>query len=420
MKLEQSLASSPVPAYVPEQAVLARYADVLVNFALGGGKGVKKHEVVFVALHEVAKPLLPHLQRAILKAGAHMVLDYRPDDGPDMSLSRTFYELAGPHHLSFFPDKHMRGVVDQADHLLMMISETDKKVLAGIPPEKMMKRGQAWKPYMEWRNEKESAGKFTWTLGLYGTEAMAKEAGLSLKEYWEQIIQACFLDKKDPIGEWKKTYRLLESTRVKLNKLTTKKGCRLHVEGPAADLWIAMGEKRQWMGGSGRNVPSFELFTSPDWRGTEGWIRFNQPLYRYGNLIEGVELRFKKGKVVSAAATKNEKVLEAMIATKNADKIGEYSLTDKRFSRITKFMAETLFDENVGGPQGNTHLAVGASYHDCYAGEPSKPTKAEWEKLGYNDSSVHTDIVSTEPRTVTAHFEDGTSKVIYQDGMFTL
>src|SRR6185503_11404504 len=103
----------------------------------------------------------------------------------------------------------------------------------------------------------------------------------------------------------------------------------------------------------------------------------------------------------------NEKVLKQMIATPNADKVGEYSLTDRRFSRITKFMAETLFDENMGGKYGNTHLALGKAYHDCYEGDPSKVSKKEWEKLGYNDSSVHTDIISTAPRIVTAYLPGG-------------
>ena len=211
--------------------------------------------------------------------------------------------------------------------------------------------------------------------------------------------------------------RDLEKTRAKLNALPAEK---LHVVGPDADLWVHLGKKRRWMGGSGRNIPSFELFTSPDWRGTEGWVRFNQPLYRYGVLIEGGQLWFKNGHVVKATAKKNEKVLREMIATKNADRIGEYSLTDKRFSHITKFMAETLFDENIGGPNGNTHLALGNSYHDCFVDDPGEMSPEDWENLGYNDSSVHTDIISTAPRTVTAHLKNKKTKVIYKNGRFIL
>jgi aminopeptidase len=109
-----------------------------------------------------------------------------------------------------------------------------------------------------------------------------------------------------------------------------------------------------------------------------------------------------------------------MIATENADKIGEYSLTDSRFSRITKFMAETLYDENVGGTYGNTHLALGKSYHDCYDGDPAGVTPDRWAELGFNDSTVHTDIVSTTDRTVTARLRDGSERVIYAGGRFQL
>jgi aminopeptidase len=100
--------------------------------------------------------------------------------------------------------------------------------------------------------------------------------------------------------------------------------------------------------------------------------------------------------------------------------IGEFSLTDVRFSRIDKFMAETLFDENFGGKFGNTHIAVGNAYRDAFPGDPSKVSKEQWKEMGYNESVVHTDIVSTENRTVTATFEDGTRKVIYKDGKFVI
>ncbi len=401
--------------YTPSKLVLERYADVLVNFALNSGKGIKKGEVVHLVCYEAGKPLYMEIKRAIYKAGGHIISDYRPDSGDRFPFDRTFFELAKPEQLKFFPRHYARGLVKQIDHSIFVISETDMHELEGIPPKKIMVRGLAWKPYMDWRREKENRGKFTWTVGLYGTDAMAKEAGLSEKEYWAQIIRACFLDTKDPIEEWRRVYAQMEKIRRKLNALPIEK---LYVKGPDADLWIHLGKKRQWMCGSGRNIPSFEHFTSPDWRGTEGWIRFNQPLYRYGVHIEGVELWFKNGRVVKAKARKNEKVLKQMIATENADKIGEYSLTDKRLSRITRFMAETLYDENRGGAHGNTHLALGKSYHDCCIEDPGEMSLKDWEDLGYNDSSVHTDIISTAPRTVTAYMKDGTKQVIYRNGMF--
>lgn len=406
--------------YTPDQTILTRYADVLVNFALGGGKGIKKGEVVYLTSPESAKPLMLAVRNAILRSGGHVIANYLPDSHPgEPSFSRDYYRLAQDHQLDWFPKKYVRGMVDTIDHALHLIAENDKKELEGIDPKRIMRRGVAWKPFRDWENEKEMQGKFTWTIALYGTPAMAKEAGLSEKAYWDEIIRACFLDKKNPIQEWKNVYKDIEKYRSRLNKLSPKID-KLHVKGADADLWITLGEKRQWLAGSGRNIPSFEIFTSPDWRGTNGWIRFNQPLYRYGAKITGIQLWWKEGKVVKATAKTNEKLLKQMIATKDANKMGEYSLTDRRHSRITKFMAETLFDENIGGPQGNTHLAVGMSYKDTYKGNHKTFTKKQAEKLGFNDSSVHTDIISTTKRTVTAHLKNGAQKVIYDNGEFVL
>lgn len=403
--------------YQPPQEILEKYADVLINFALGGGEGIRKGDVVRIITEEAAKPFYFELYKAILKAGGHPLTSYLPDDDKNFNFSRAFYELASDEQIDFFPEKYFRGIADTVDHSVGLLCDVDKHALEGIDPAKIMRSGLSRKPYSDWLDAKENAGKFTWTLGLYGTEAMAKEAGMSLEEYWQQIINACFLEEADPIAKWREISAEIEKYRTKLNALPIDK---LHVEGDDADLWVTLGEKRRWAGGGGRNIPSFEIFTSPDWRGTNGWIRFNQPLYRYGNMVTGIELKFKDGRVVESKAEQNEKVLKEMIATEGADKIGEFSLTDSRHSRITKFMAETLYDENIGGRYGNTHLALGKSYHDCYDGDPSKVDKEGWAQLGFNDSSVHTDMISTVDRTVTATMANGSTQVIYRDGKFQI
>lgn len=410
--------------YTPSDKVLKKYAQVLVNFALGGGKGIKKGDVVRVSSSESAKPLYIAVCNAIVDAGGHVIGNYGPDEEQgdkrrNISFSRYFYEHASDEQIRFFPETYLNGLAGQIDHSIFILADADPHALKGIDPKKIMMRGLALKPFKDMLNRKEWKGKFTWTIGMYGTPAMAKEAGLSEKEYWNQIIKACFLDELNPIAKWKSVYRDIEKYRSRLNKLSPKID-RLHAKGPDMDMWFILGQKRAWHAGSGRNIPSFEIFTSPDWRGTNGWIRFNQPLYRYSNKITGIQLWFKNGRVVKSSAKTNEKLLRQMIATKGADKVGEYSLTDSRHSRITKFMAETLFDENMGGPFGNTHLALGMSYRDTYAGDVSKLTDKEAERLGFNDSSVHTDMISTTRRTVTAHLKDGSTKIIYKDGRFVL
>ncbi|OGL78531.1 thermophilic metalloprotease (M29) superfamily [Candidatus Uhrbacteria bacterium RIFCSPHIGHO2_12_FULL_54_23] len=399
--------------YTPPKKILERYADVLINFALNSGRGMRRGEVVHLQAPECAKPLYVALRDAVLRAGGTYISSYIPD-----GVARGYYDLASEAQLTTFHRNYHKGLIDEIDHSLYIIAETDLRELEGVDPEKIMMRSKAHKPSMDWRSDKENKGKFTWTLALYGTSAMAAEARMSLQEYWRQIIRACFLDASDPKKEWRKVFVRTEAWRKRLSALKIK---RLFIEGEGVELTVGLGAGREWMGGLGRNIPSFELFTSPDWRQTEGWIAFNQPLYRYGAYITGIRLEFKKGEIVKATAQKNEHLLKTMIATdKGSRRLGEFSLTDRRLSRITRFMADTLFDENIGGPFGNMHLAVGRAYKDAYTGNPSRLTSAQWAKLGYNDSVIHTDIVTTTRRTVIAELKGGKEKVIYRDGQFVL
>lgn len=402
-------------SYRPSGEILEKYAKVLVNFALGSGKGIKEGDVVFLQSPLSALPLYRALRKQILDSRGHIIGSL----GDDMNGSaKYFYEHANEQQLKFFPAKYFKGLVDDVDHRIAIIADHDVHELDKVDPKKMMTVQKSAKPLIQWFDKKEHAGLYTWTIALFGTPSMAKEAGLSVEQYWGQIIKACYLDRANPIARWKKVSA--EVGRV-AKKLTDLKIQKLHIVGKDVDLHITVGEKRQWRGGGGRNIPSFEVFTSPDWRGTDGWIRFNQPLYYFGPKVEGIELHFEAGRVIKASAKKNERLLLEMLRTdKGASQVGEFSLTDKRQSRISKFMAETLFDENMAGPYGNTHIAVGKSYNDTYQGDVSKLSRKQIGQLGYNESVIHTDMISTTDRTVTATLPDGKELVIYKNGQFTI
>jgi aminopeptidase len=111
-----------------------------------------------------------------------------------------------------------------------------------------------------------------------------------------------------------------------------------------------------------------------------------------------------------------------MLAKPNADKVGEFSLTDRRLSRILVPLGVTLYDENLGGPFGNTHLAVGQSALSSYDGDSSQVSREDILALGFNDPfcEVHTDMISTSNRTVTAVWSDRPSKIIYRNGEFVV
>jgi len=405
--------------YTPSKNFLKKYANLLVNFALREGKGIKKGDVVRILGWESAKPLVMACVEAVTDAGGYPLLNYLPDESVRHGAVPYFLENASKKQLSFTPRNYFKGIVKDIDHELLILSYASLDTMKNVPAQHMALYQEATSGpyYRDYRTPKELKGELSWTLALYGTPVMAKQAGLSLKEYWQQIIKACYLDKKDPIAEHKILYKEIERVRRNLTKLDID---RLHVVGEDADLWVSLGEHRKWLAGSGHNVPTFEVFVSPDWRGAEGWIKFSEPLYYNQQKIEGIELEFKKGIVVSAKAKKNDKALQAMISIDGGKKMGEFSLTDRRISRITKNMANTLYDENRGGKYGNTHIALGAAYADSYSKDPSKLTPKLKETLGFNTSSLHEDMVSTTDRTVTAYLKNGKEKVIYQKGEFTI
>lgn len=398
--------------YKPSYELLKKYADVLVKFALRSWEGTKKNDVIFVQIPECAKSFYLPLQESILESWAHPIFEYIPD-----GVARHFFENADDHQLLFYPSYYLHGKVKQMTHVISIIADADMHHLKWIDPKKISNRMISRKPYIERRVKKENDGKMTWTAALYWTSAMAKEAWISLEEYRKQIINACFLDKKDPIKKRKGIMTEINSLKNKLDKLKIE---YLHIKWEDVDLKIKIWKNRQRLGGWWRNIPSFEIFTSPDWRWTEGWIKLNQPLYRYGQMIKWIKLKFDKWIVVHFEADQNWEVFEQMLKIPNMNKLWEFSLTDSRFSRITKFMAETLYDENVGWKYGNTHIALGKSFDECYVWDIKKLNKNIKNKIWLNESAEHVDIISTTNRTVTATLADWKKKVIYKDGKFTL
>ncbi|MBG9376820.1 aminopeptidase [Panacibacter sp. DH6] len=402
----------------PDEKILQKYAQVMVRYAINNGAGINKGDTVYLVGQECSKNLYMAIAKEIYTAGGNIINGYMPDNIKENSLSRFLLQNGSDEQVAFFAKPYWQGLVDAIDHIVFIIAEPDIHVFEGLPSARISMMNSARAPYMAMREKKEQEGKLSWTLCLYGTPSMAAEAGLSTEAYWEQIIEACYLREDDPVAKWKKVQQEIETIKHKLDALPLQK---LHVKGQDVDLHIQIGKNRKWLSGGGKNIPSFEIFTSPDWRGTNGHIYFNQPLYYSGKRIAGVKLVFENGLVTFADAAENADALKEMIAQENADKVGEFSLTDKRHSRITKFMATTLFDENMGGEFGNTHIALGNAYKDTYTGDMSTVTTEQWAEMGYNSCpKVHTDIISTSNRTVTATLEDGTEKIIYADGMFLL
>ena len=391
---------------------LNKYAEVLLwGLKKARTHRYKKNDVIMIRFDLPAIKLAEILQAKLLHMGMNPIL--RLNTTPKMELN--FYDISNLKQLVFQPP----GSIELCKNLngsIFLHAPESLTHLSVVDPQKIGKAAISIKPLRDILNKREETGAFGWTLCTLPTPELAKQAKLSNKDYTNQIIKACYLNKAHPTHEWETIFNNALSIKKWLNGMRVK---TYHIESEHIDLKVTPGERRKWVGISGHNIPSFEIFLSPDWRGTEGIYYSNLPSFRSGNYVKGVRLEFKKGSVIKIAANAGEDFVKKQLSMDNgSNKLGEFSLTDKRFSRIDRFMANTLFDENHGGKYGNCHLAVGASYSDTYDGNPADLKKGKKKKLGFNDSALHWDLVNTEKKSVTAHLHSGKKVIIYEDGKF--
>ncbi len=391
---------------------LERYADVLLWGLHTARRGrYRKGNVILLQYDRSALRLAEILYDRIIEDGINPVQRM----GLTAGMERSFFGKTVERQLVFQPpgERELYGNIHGRLYLHAPDSLTHLKE---IDPARIGKALVARKPLRDILERREREGFFGWTLCTLPTEELARQARTTPETYTEQIIRACYLDRKDPAGKWEEIRRNANALKRWLESLDVS---FFHVESAHTDLRITPGMQRKWAGISGHNIPSFELFVSPDWRGSEGTFYANLPSYRSGNYVEGVRLTFVRGKAVEIRAEKGEAFAVRQLGMDGgAKRIGEFALTDRRFSRIDRFMADTLFDENFGGEHGSCHIAVGASYADTFAGDPAALNSALKKKLGFNESALHWDLVNTEDKTVTAHLATGRRVVIYENGCF--
>ncbi len=391
---------------------LDRYADVLVWGMRKARTGrFKKNDIVMVRYNPAALPLAEKLQVKLLDMRLNPIVRMTGTAG----MEKAFFERANSAQLVFEPPGERRLYMNLNGSIFLNAPESLTH-LQHIDSSKIARTAIARKPLRDIIFKREEQGLFGWTLCSCTTAELAGHAGMSEKDYTGQIVKACYLNRRDPVGQWEEIFRRARTLKKWLTAMPAKS---YHIESRKIDLNIDRGEQRRWIGISGHNIPSFELFLSPDWHGTRGVYYADQPSYRNGNIVSGVRLEFKNGRVIAMDAEQNRRFVEQQLGMDDGAKaLGEFSLTDTRFSKIDRFMADTLFDENYGGKYGNCHVALGASYSDTFSGDVSHLTQKKKQKLGFNDSALHWDLVNTEDKTVTACLKNGKRNVIYEKGRF--
>jgi aminopeptidase len=252
-------------------------------------------------------------------------------------------------------------------------------------------------------------------------ELPADKAGDRL---WQDILAMCRADKPACLDLWKEHNRKLQA---RAKALTEMKIRELHFLGPGTDLVVGLSERAIWKGGQeispkGRwfepNLPTEEVFTTPDFRATRGHARTTRPFMIHGKMIEGLSVKFDGGEIADFRASGGGETFgEYIKSDEGAARLGEVALVgvDSPIYQMGKIYQEILFDENAA-----CHIAVGQAYKFCLSGG-TELGRDDALALGCNESAVHTDMmISSADVDVTATLADGSTKPLILAGAWTV
>ena len=355
----------------------AAFADLLAGYCLE----VEPGQEVLVRSTTLAEPLLLECQRAILARDAWPLLRVELP-----GTTAAFHRQALDRHLDSFPEASF-AEAKKADAQLGIQAPENTRALVGVDPERLARAARARQPL------REQALRKRWCSTLWPTQAGAQQAGMSLVDFEAFVARALFLGQPDPVRSWGEL-RAFQAGLIE--RLTPAR--ELRIESPGTDLTLSV-KGRTWVNSDGkRNMPSGEVFTGPHEASANGRIRFGVPSSPAGVDVAGVDLEFRDGVVVAAAAERGGEYLQRALATDDgARRLGEIGI-GTNFG-IDRAIGATLFDEKIGG---TVHLALGRSYP---------------ETGGTNESALHWDLIC-DLRSGGRLTADG--EIVVQDGRFAL
>lgn len=362
---------------------VTKLATVLVHYSLD----TKPGQLVRISGPAIAEPLIVEAYREILRAGAHPILRITLE-----GVEEIFLKEASEAQLRFVPELQ-RLEVEQINASLGIWANYNTRALTNVPPDRQRIRREALREVSQRFLERAAQGALRWVGTQYPTQADAQEAEMSLREYEEFVFGAGYLDRPDPVAEWR---RIRERQQRIADFLATKRTLRVLAED--TDLTVGVAG-RTWINAAGEhNFPDGEVFTGPEEDRTEGYIRFSFPAIYGGREVSGVRLVFERGRVVHAEATKGQEFLEQMLEVdEGARVLGEFAFGLNE--QIQRFTRNILFDEKIGG---TIHVALGSSYP---------------ETGGKNQSGLHWDMIC-DLRGGGEVYADG--ELVYRDGRFLL
>jgi aminopeptidase len=389
----------------------ARYAELAVRV----GANVQPGQLVDVVARVEHAEIARAVTRAAYEAGARFVDVYYGDQ----HLRRALIEGAPDEVLSWTPPwllRRAQEVGDERAAVIALTGDAEPDLLADLPGDRV---GRARMLDLAQENTRQINERLNnWTvIGVPNTGWARQMFGEPDVERLWQAVEFCVrLDEDDPVAAWRAHVEKIGRRAELLNDMRVD---AIHFHGPGTDLTVGLLPESRWQGVESEtadglryvaNMPTEEVFTTPDSRRTEGVVRSTRPLALYGRIITGLEVRFEGGRIVDVRAEEGADVLHGQLASdETAPFLGEVALVDgeSRIGKTGLTFFDTLFDENA-----TCHIAYGSAYAEAVEGEPGE---------GVNVSSVHTDFMIGGPEVaVDAVLGDGTVVPLLRDDVWQL
>jgi aminopeptidase len=372
--------------------------EMLAAVAVRVGLGLREGQELVMTASLDALPLARRITEQAYRAGASLVTTLYSDDeatlmryhfAPDQSFDQAakwLYDGMG----AAFKSGAARLAIAGGNPALLSNEDAAKVGRANRAV------SQAYRPALELITRH----AINWTIVASATPAWAavmfpKDApDVALAKLWDAIFETTRINADDPVAAWKAHDAGLQKRAARLNE---KRYAALQYRGPGTDFRLGLADDHLWLGGGTTagnglycipNMPTEEVFTTPHKDRADGIVTATKPLSHQGTMIEGIQVRFEKGRIVELRASRGQEVLQRLVDTDDgARRLGEVALVphSSPIAASGMLFLNTLFDENAA-----SHIALGQAYSSCLR-DGEKLTAEQLAAKGANDSLIHVD-----------------------------
>lgn len=366
---------------------LERFADLLIGF----GANVQPGQIVAIG-GEIGKE---EIARALAASAYRHGARFADVSYFDLHVKRARLLHAEEETLGFVPSWYGERILalgDQRCARVGLSGPIEPHLLDDIDP---ARAGRDQLPFLRESGKVVNDATTNWTIGPAPSRDWAAlvfpdlDVEEALEKLVGQLVHVLRLDEADPVAAWRARADALVAAA---ERVTAPRFDALHFEGPGTDLTVGLLPSSRFQAARFQtvdgivhmpNLPSEEVFTTPDPTRAEGVVRATKPLTLGGSIIRGLEVEFREGRAVRIDAEQKAEVLRGYTERDpGAARLGEVALVDRegRIGGLGTVFFDTLLDENAA-----SHIALGSAYGMC--------VESDADRRAMNESEIHVDFM---------------------------